>query len=278
MSRVTLIAEIGINHNGDLDIAKRLIAGAAQAGADAVKFQKRDPDLCVPEHQKSVLRETPWGSMTYLEYKHRMEFGRKEYDEIDRYCAELGIEWFASAWDLKSQAFIRGYDLKYNKICSAMLTNIPLLHAVAEEGRYTFVSTGMSELAEIDRAVEVFSEHGCPINVMHCNSSYPARVEDLNLRVIETLRDRYGVDVGYSGHEFGLTPSYVAVVLGATAIERHITLDRTMWGSDQLASVELPAFAKLVKQIRSIGSALGDGVKRVTDAEVPVRRKLRGAA
>lgn len=273
-----IIAEIGINHNGDLEIAKKLIDGAARAGADAVKFQKREPDLCVPEAQKGVMKETPWGTMTYLEYKKRIEFGREEYDEIDRYCRKTGIDWFASAWDLESQRFLSEYDFRYNKICSAMLTNVPLLEAVAAERKYTFVSTGMSELCEIDAAVDVFAKHACPINVMHCNSSYPARTEDLNLRVILTLRERYNVDVGYSGHEFGLTPSYVAVVLGASAVERHITLHRTMWGTDQLASVELPGFAKLVTQIRSIDCALGDGVKRVTESERPIRAKLRGAA
>lgn len=277
MSHVFVIAEIGINHNGDLDIAKKLIDGAALAGADAVKFQKRTPDLCVPDDQKSQLRETPWGTMTYLEYKHRIEFGREEYDEIDAYCRARGIEWFASAWDLESQDFLRSYDLKVNKICSAMLTNTELLEAVASEGKYTYISTGMSDLAEVDGAVEIFRRHDCPICVMHCNSSYPARTEDLNLGVIRTLADRYGVDVGYSGHEFGLTPTYISVVLGAVAVERHITLNRTMWGTDQMASVEVPAFFKLVRQIRSIDLAMGDGVKRITPSEVPIRAKLRGA-
>jgi N-acetylneuraminate synthase len=274
-SGVFVIAEIGINHNGSLDLALELIDGAAQAGADAVKFQKRTPDVCVPEHQKGVMRETPWGPMTYLEYKYRMEFEREEFDVIDAHCRKLGIEWFGSAWDMESQEFLRSYDLKYNKICSAMLTHTELLEAVASEGRYTFISTGMSTLPEVDAAVEVFQRHGCPFSVMHCNSSYPAASEDLNLRVIHTLRDRYNCDVGYSGHEFGLTPSYVAVAMGATSVERHITLDRSMWGSDQKASVEVPAFEKLVRQIRSVELMLGDGVKRVTDSELPIRKKLR---
>lgn len=276
--RVFTIAEIGINHNGSLDLALQLIDGAADAGADAVKFQKRNPDVCVPEHQKGVLRETPWGPMTYLEYKYRMEFGEAEFDVIDARCRERGIAWFASAWDVESQHFMRRYDLPYNKIASAMLTHMELLEAVAEEGKYTYISTGMSTWAEIDAAVEVFRRHGCPFSVMHCNSAYPAATEDLNLRVIQTLRERYNCDVGYSGHEFGLTPTYIAVALGATSIERHITLDRSMWGSDQKASVEIPAFEKLVRQIRSVEVALGDGVKRVTDSEIPIRRKLRGDA
>lgn len=275
-SRVFTIAEIGINHNGSLDLALQLIDGAADAGADAVKFQKRNPDVCVPEHQKEVIRETPWGTMTYLEYKYRMEFGAEEFDVIDAHCRDRGIAWFASAWDLESQLFLRRYPLKYNKIASALLTHTELLEAVAMEGKYTFISTGMSTLQEIDAAVAVFRRYRCPFSLMHCNSSYPAKSEDLNLRVIQTLRDRYDCDVGYSGHEFGLTPSYVAVAMGATSVERHITLDRSMWGSDQEASVEIPAFAKLVRQIRSVETMLGDGVKRITDAEIPIRKKLRG--
>lgn len=275
---VFTIAEIGINHNGSLELALQLIDGAAEASADAVKFQKRDPDVCVPEHQKGVLRETPWGTLTYLDYKHRMEFGRSEFDAIDARCRELGIAWFASAWDLGSQDFLRSYDLPFNKIASAMLTHTELLMAVAREGKHTFISTGMSTLDEVDAAVEIFRAHDCPFEVVHCNSSYPAASEELNLRVIHTLRERYGCDVGYSGHEFGLTPSYVAVAMGATSVERHITLDREMWGTDQKASVEIDAFRKLIRQIRSVEAMLGDGVKRVTEAEIPIRKKLRGDA
>jgi N-acetylneuraminate synthase len=274
---VFVIAEIGINHNGDIEIAKKLIDGAALAGADAVKFQKRVPALCVPDDQKDKPRETPWGTMSYLEYKERIEFGRGEYDEIDAHCKSRGIAWFGSAWDLESLAFLQSYDLKYDKICSAMLTNVELLEAVAAQRKYTYVSTGMSTLEEVDAAVRIFQKHDCPICVMHCNSSYPARSEELNLNVIRTLRDRYGCDVGYSGHEFGLTPTYIAIVLGATAVERHITLNRTMWGTDQMASVEVPAFFKLVRQIRSIETMIGDGVKSVTASELPIRAKLRGA-
>ncbi len=277
MNDVFVIAEIGINHNGDIEIAKKLIDGAALAGADAVKFQKRVPALCVPDDQKDKPRDTPWGTMSYLEYKERIEFGREEYDEIDAHCKARGIGWFGSAWDLESLAFLHSYDLKYNKICSAMLTNVELLEAVAAQRKYTYVSTGMSTLEEVDAAVRIFQKHDCPICVMHCNSSYPARSDELNLNVIRTLRDRYGCDIGYSGHEFGLTPSYIAIVLGATAVERHITLNRTMWGTDQMASVEVPAFFKLVRQIRSIETMMGDGVKSVMASEVPIRAKLRGA-
>lgn len=276
MKKVFIIAEIGINHNGDLNIAKKLIEGAVLAGVDAVKFQKRTPELCVPEAQKSVIRETPWGKMTYLEYKHKLEFGKEEYDEIDRYCKEKGIIWFASAWDTESQLFLRQYNLKHNKIASAMLTNKELLNMVAEERKPTFVSTGMSTMEEIEQAVDIFEKRNCPICLMHCNSSYPAKTSDLNLNLIKTLREKFNVDVGYSGHEFGLTPTYIAVALGAVAVERHITLDRTMWGSDQVASVEIPGLLKMVRQIRSIQTAFGDGVKRVTEAEIPIRKKLRG--
>ena len=276
--KVFVIAEIGINHNGSLDLALDLIDGAAEAGADAVKFQKRNPDVCVPEHQKGVMRDTPWGRMTYLEYKYRMEFGEAEFDAIDARCRERGIHWFASAWDLDSQRFMHRYRLGFNKVASAMLTNRELLEEVAAERKYTFISTGMSTLEEVDEAVRIFEDAHCAFELMHCNSSYPAASEDLNLSVIQTLKDRYGCQVGYSGHEFGLTPSYVAVAMGASSVERHITLDRSMWGTDQEASVEIPAFAKLVRQIRSVETMLGDGIKRVTESEMPIRSKLRGDA
>ncbi len=276
MKKVFIIAEIGINHNGDLAIAKKLIDSAVLAGADAVKFQKRTPELCVPEAQKGVIRETPWGKITYLDYRYKVEFGKDEYDEIDRYCKEKGIEWFASSWDPKSQLFLRQYKLRHNKIASPMLTNKELLKVVAEEKKSTFVSTGMSTMEEVEQAVDIFKKHDCPICLMHCNSSYPAQTADLNLNVIKTLKKKFKVGVGYSGHEFGLTPTYMAIALGAVAIERHITLNRTMWGSDQMASVEIPGLLKMVRQIRSIQNAFGDGTKRVTEAEMPIRKKLRG--
>lgn len=275
MEKVFIIGEIGINHNGDINIARKLIDAAVLAGADAVKFQKRTIDIVYSKEYLESSRKSPWGT-TQREQKEGLEFGKKEYDEIDRYCKERGIEWLASAWDNESQLFLRKYDLKYNKIASAMLTDEELLNFVAEEKKYTFISTGMSIMEEIEQAVDIFNKHNCPICLMHCNSSYPALTHELNLNVIKTLKERFNVDVGYSGHEFGLTPTYIAVALGAVAVERHITLDRTMYGSDQMASVEVSAFYKMVKQIQSIQHSLGDGVKRVTESEMPIRKKLRG--
>lgn len=272
---VFIVAEIGINHNGDINIAKKLIDMAAFAGCDAVKFQKRTPEVCVPPEQANILRETPWGIMTYLEYRRRVEFGRGEYDEIDRYCREKGIEWYASAWDIESQLFLKQYNLKRNKIASALLTNIELLKLVAEEKKHTLISTGMSTMAEIEKAVEVFRKTGCSFELMHCNSSYPMDAEEANLRCIITLREKFGCDVGYSGHERGMQISLAAVALGATSLERHITLDRAMYGSDQAASIEPPGLIRLVRDIRIIEKALGDGIKRVYDSELSAKRRLR---
>tara|TARA_Y100000593_G_C4304502_1_gene335065 strand:+ start:1005 stop:1829 length:825 start_codon:yes stop_codon:yes gene_type:complete len=269
-----IIAEIGINHNGSMDIAKRLIDMAALSGCDAVKFQKRNPDVCVPEHQKGKMRDTPWGTMTYIEYKYRMEFQKPEYDEIDRYCKEKGIAWSASPWDLDSLEFLMQYDIPWIKIPSAMITNEVLMKASAATGKKIIFSTGMSTYEEIDQAVEWLN--GAETLMLHCNSTYPAPLEDLNLKCIQTLRERYNCDVGYSGHEFRLGTSVAAVYLGATCIERHITLDRTMWGSDHLASVEPQGLIKMVKGIRELEIALGDGVKRVTEGEKAPRKKLRG--
>ncbi|MFC1984231.1 N-acetylneuraminate synthase family protein [Chloroflexota bacterium] len=273
--RVFITAEIGINHNGDLDIAKKMIDATILAGCDAVKFQKRTPELCVPEKQRDVMRETPWGLMTYSEYRYRVEFGEKEYDEIDRYCKEKGIEWYASAWDVESQLFLRKYNLSHNKIASAMLTNIKLLEMVAEEKKHTFISTGMSTMAEIEKAVELFRKYDCPFELMHCNSSYPMNSGEANLCCIITLRQKFGCNVGYSGHEKGLQISIAAVALGATSLERHITLDRTAYGSDQAASLEPQGLIRLVRDVRIIGQAMGDGVKRVYESEKPNLKKLR---
>jgi len=269
-----IIAEIGINHNGDLNIAKKLIDIASLAGCDSVKFQKRNPDVCVPEHQKSVMRETPWGNMTYLEYKYKVEFQKFEYDDIDRYCKERGIQWSASPWDLDSLAFLMQYDLPYIKIPSAHLTNIPLLEAAIASGSRVIASTGMSTLKEVDAAVEVLKRGDFAL--LHCNSSYPAPLEDLNLKCIQTLKERYDCEVGYSGHEFRLGTSVAAIYLGATIVERHITLDRTMWGTDHLSSIEPQGLIKLVKGIRELEISLGDGIKRVTEDEKKIRKKLRG--
>jgi N-acetylneuraminate synthase len=269
-----IIAEIGINHNGSLETCKKLIDIATMAGCDSVKFQKRNPDVCVPEHQKSVMRETPWGEMTYLEYKYKVEFEKPEYDEIDKHCKERGIEWSASPWDLDSLEFLAQYDIPYIKIPSAHLTNIPLLEASVATGKRVIASTGMSTLEEIDKAVEVLKKGDFAL--LHCNSTYPAPLEELNLNCIKTLKERYNCEVGYSGHEFRLGTSVSAVYLGATIIERHITLDRTMWGTDQLCSIEPQGLIKLVKGIRELEIALGDGNKVVTKSEEKIKKKLRG--
>jgi len=270
---IFIIAEVGINHNGDLDIAKRLIDGAVKAGADAVKFQKRSIDLVYTRELLDSPRESPWGT-TQREQKEGLEFGKEEYEVIDGYCKKNGIAWFASSWDLEAQKFLRQFDLKYNKIASAMLTNAALLELVAEEKRHTFISTGMHTIPEIENAVNIFKAAGCPYELMHCNSTYPMAEEDANLKVIETLRNHFECKVGYSGHEVGLTVSVAAAALGATAIERHITLDRAMYGSDQAASVELGGFERLARMIRTVEQAMGDGNKVITDKEKTIREKL----
>ena len=272
--KVFLIAEIGINHNGCLETTKKLIDGASLAGCDAVKFQKRTIDVVYEKQDLDRPRESPWRT-TNREQKNGLEFGKKEYDEIDAYCKEKGIEWFASAWDIDSQYFMRQYDLKYNKVASAMLTDRKLLEAIAEEGKYTFISTGMSTMEQIEKAVQIFKDAKCPYEVMHCNSSYPMKVEDANLNVMETLRARLGCDVGYSGHEAGIIVSCAAAALGATSIERHITLDRSMYGSDQAASLELVGLSRLSSYVRDIEAALGTKDKVVTDKEKEIAAKLR---
>ena len=296
MNKTYIIAEIGINHNGDLDIAKKLIDVASLSGCDAVKFQKRNPDVCVPEHQKSVIRDTPWGEMTYLDYKKRVEFEKPEYDEIDRYCKERGIAWSASPWDLDSLEFLMQYDIPFIKIPSAMITNEELMFAAKRTGKKVIISTGMSTFSEIERSITILKLPGdtpeslrpwnfdevkegkkaCEFAVLHCNSTYPAPLNELNLSAIKTLKDRFKCEVGYSGHEFRLGTSVAAVYLGATIVERHITLDRTMWGTDQLSSVEPQGLIKLVSGIRDLEVSLGDGIKRVTEKEIYVRKKLRG--
>ena len=273
MNKTYVIAEIGINHNGDMNIAKKLIDIAKDSGCDAVKFQKRTiEDVYTPE-ELDVHRESPFGT-TNREQKNGLEFGKTEYDEIDSYCRKLGIDWFASAWDIDSQKFLRQFNLKYNKVASAMLTVEPLLEEIASEGKHTFISTGMSTLDEIDRAVEIFKQHNCPFELMHCNSSYPMNNEDANLSMISKLKEKYGCDVGYSGHERGLIVSLAAVALGATSIERHITLDRTMYGSDQSASIEPKGLNMLIRDIRAIEVSIGDGEKTMTEVEINCRKKL----
>ena len=272
-----IIAEIGINHNGDLNIAKKLIDIAKVAGCNAVKFQKRNPDVCVPEHQKTVERDTPWGRITYLEYKYKVEFEKKEYDEIDKYCKEREIEWSASPWDLDSLNFLNNYKPPFIKIPSALLTDLQLIEASAKTNKKLIISTGMSTTEEIDDAVSAIknANPNCEYSILHCNSSYPAPTEDLNLKCITTLKDKYNCSVGYSGHEFGLTTTIASICLGATIIERHITLDRTMWGTDQLCSVEPQGLIKLVRGINELQEALGDGIKRITDKELIIKDKLR---
>lgn len=272
-SNITVISEIGINHNGDLDVAKRLIDISKIAGCDVVKFQKRNPDVCVPEHQKETIKSTPWGDMTYIEYKHRMEFGDTEYKEIQSHCKNIGIDWSVSVWDLDSLDFIRDYDISLVKIPSALLTDHELIEACKSLDKKIVLSTGMSTVEEIDLAVDCLDGHD--FSLLHCNSTYPAPIEDINLRCISRLKERYECEVGYSGHEFGLTTTIASICLGATVIERHITLDRTMWGTDQMCSVEPHGLIKLVKGIRELEMALGDGVKKITEGEKLVRDKLR---
>ena len=272
--KTLIIAEIGINHNGDLDTAKQLIDMAKQCGCDAVKFQKRTVDVVYTREFLESPRMSPWGS-TQRAQKEGLEFGEKEYAEISAYCSNTRIDWFASAWDLPSQVFLRKYNLKYNKVASAILNHPELPEAIATEGKLTFISTGMSTFDEIDEVVKIFGRHKCPFILMHSVSSYPCREGDLNLSLVPELKRRYGCRVGYSGHEASVSPSVVAAVLGAEVIERHITLDRAMYGSDQPASLELQGLATLVGQIRKIPVVLGDGVKRITPQEVENAKKLR---
>ena len=270
---VYTVAEIGINHNGDVDIAKRLIEIAANVGADAVKFQKRTPEIATPPDMRDTRRETPWGEMSYLDYRYRVEFGLDEYQEIDRYCAELGIAWFASPWDVPSVEFLEKFDVVCHKVASASVTDRELLTALRDTGRAVILSTGMSTMDEIDAAVEVLGAER--LVLLHATSTYPCPPEEANLRTIGTLAERFDVPVGYSGHERGLQISIAAVALGACMVERHVTLDRTMWGSDQAASLEPDGLRRLVRDIRTVESALGDGVKRVFPGEQAPRRRLR---
>jgi len=272
---VFVTAEIGINHNGDINIAKKLIDIAKSAGCNAVKFQKRTVEKIFPKEVLDSPRESPWGTTT-REQKLGLEFNKNEYDIIDEYCKQQKIEWYASAWDIDSQLFLRKYELRHNKISSPMLTNRNLLRVVAEEKKPTFISTGMSTLDEIRQAVEIFKEYDCPFELQHCNSSYPMKMEEANLKCIQTLKDEFNCDVGYSGHEVqGYLVSFAAVLLGATSIERHITLDRSMYGSDQAASLESAGLMRLTRDIRSVEKTLGDGVKKVWPSEIAIMKKLR---
>lgn len=271
---VFVIAEIGINHNGSMELAKKLIDGAAWAGCSAVKFQKRTPELCVPPEQRDVQRDTPWGRMRYIDYRHRMEFDAEQYAEIDRYCRQRDILWFASCWDEASVDFIEAFDPPCYKAASASLTDLSLLHKKRSTGRPLMISTGMSTIEQVDAAVEAVGNER--LLIAHSTSTYPCPIEQLNLRMLLTLAGRYaGCPIGYSGHEVGLATTWAAVAMGACFVERHITLDRAMWGSDQAASVEVDGMRRLVSNIRDIELAMGDGVKRVYEQELAAMAKLR---
>jgi len=269
-----IMAEIGINHNGDISIAKKLIEMAKDAGCDAVKFQKRTMDIVYTKEILDSPRESPWGTTT-REQKEGLEFGKTEYDEIDKYCKELNIDWFASAWDIPSFEFLKNYNLKYNKIASAMLLHTEFVEYVAKEKVLTFVSTGMSNINDIDKAVDIFEKNDCPFILMHTVSNYPCKDDKCNILMVKTLKDRYNCRVGYSGHEVGILPSVLSVIYGAEVIERHITIDRAMYGSDQAASLEKRGLELLVRDIRSVKGIIGSGVKEYSDDEKSVAKKLR---
>lgn len=274
MSKVFIISEAGINHNGDMNIVKKLIDGAKECGSDAIKFQKRTVDVVYTKEELDKSRESPWGT-TNRQQKEGLELSKDNYDEIDSYCKSKGIEWFASAWDSQSQDFLKQYNLRYNKIASAMLTNREFITQVAKERKYTFISTGMSTIEQIESAVSVFVENSCPYELMHCNSVYPMPKEEANLKTIPYLRDRFSCKVGYSGHEAGIIISCAAVAMGATSIERHITVDRSMYGSDQSASLEINGLRKMIQYIRDIESSMGSMGKFVSDKEKEIAKKLR---
>ena len=275
MKKIFLIGEIGINHNGDIEIAKKLIENAKIAGFDAIKFQKRDPVITTPDNIKNQPRSTPWGNTTYFEYKKKIEFKKKHFDKIDRFCKKIKIQWFASPWDLESNKFLKQYKLKYNKVASAMLTNLKLLEEISKQKRYTFISTGMSTEKDIKKAIKIFRKNRCKFMLMHCVSSYPAKDNQLNLNYIKTMRKKFKCDVGYSGHEISVSPSLMAACLGAQAIERHITLDRTMWGTDQSASLELNGMKLLVEFIRKFEECQGSGIKKFNDLEKKMLKKFK---
>ena len=271
---IFICAEIGINHNGDLSICKELIDVAVKAGSNAVKFQKRDINSVYTQEFLNSSRQSPWGE-TQLEQKEGLEFNADDYKEIDRYCKEKNIEWFASAWDLKSQQFLQQFNCKYNKVASAMIVYRDLLEMIAEEGKHTFISTGMTSYKDITMAVQIFRDRKCSFELMHTISTYPMKDEHANLNMINTLKNKFQCDVGYSGHEVGLAVSYAAAAMGISSLERHITLDRSMYGSDQSASVEPAGFSNLVGAVRKIEKAMGDGVKRSIKEEGPIAKNLR---
>ena len=275
MKKPYLIAEIGINHNGDINIAKQLIKSAKDCGFDAVKFQKRTINIVYDEKTLDTPRESPWGKTT-RDQKLGLEFEKQQYDEIDSYCKEVNIEWFGSAWDIKSLEFLNNYNLKFNKIASAMIVDHEFLNEVAKKNKHTFISTGMSTKEDIDNAVSIFKKNNCSFELMHCVSTYPMKVEDANLITINQLKNEYNCNVGYSGHENGVVVSLVAIMLGVTSLERHITLDRTMYGSDQAASLELSGMKDLTESMNKIILSLGEpSLGKIIDDELPIAKKLR---
>ena len=275
MKKPYLIAEIGINHNGDIDVAKKLIKQAKDCGFDSVKFQKRTINIVYDEKTLDTLRESPWGKTT-REQKLGLEFEKPEYDEIDKYCKELNIDWFASAWDVESLKFLENYNLKYHKIASAMIVDHKFLNEVAKTHKHTFISTGMSSKEDIDNAVNIFKKNDCSFELMHCVSTYPMKIEDANLITINQLKNEYNCNVGYSGHENGVVVSLAATMLGITSLERHITLDRTMYGSDQSASLELSGMQNLSSSINKLLLSLGEpSLGKIIDEEIPIAKKLR---
>ena len=271
---IKIIAEIGINHNGDMDICKELIDVAANSGANCVKFQKRDIDQVYTQDFLNSSRESPWGT-TQREQKTGLEFSSEQYQEIENYCKSKGLEWFASAWDINSQKFLRQFNSKYNKVASAMIVHTELLKEIASEGKHTFISTGMTTYDDIQDAVNIFRKANCSFELMHTVSTYPMKDEDANLNMIKTLREKFNCNVGYSGHEVGLAVSYAAAALGISSLERHISLDRSMYGSDQSASVEPAGFKQLIGAVRKIELAMGDGVKKTIEAEALIAANLR---
>lgn len=274
-NEIMLIGEIGINHNGDREIIRKLIDNAVKYNWDAVKFQKRNPNICVPEYKKNKTRNTPWGEISYLEYKKKLELDKKDYEFIDDYCKDKSIEWFASSWDKESQRFLRQFDLNYNKVASPMITNIPLLEEIASEKKTTFISTGLGNLKDIDNAIDIFKKYDCPYIINHCVSLYPAPDDSMNLNIIKTLKDRYEGKIGYSCHNTGVIPPIIAVAFGAKFIEKHITLDRAMWGTDQSASLEPRGMELIRKYCDTAIKMLGDGEKDLSDREKQLMKKFK---
>ena len=269
--KIFLIGEIGINHNGNLNNAKKLIKVAKRVGFDAVKFQKRTPEITTPKSKANTIRETPWGKITYLDYKKKIEFGKKEFDEINKFCKKINIIWFASPWDIPSNNFLKKYKLKFNKIASPMLTNFELLKSVAKQKKFTFISTGMSNIKDVDAAVKIFRKYKCPFNLMHCVSAYPCNEENLNLKLIQKYKLKYKTEVDILDTK-SVSPSLMAVCMGASSVERHITLDRTMWGTDHAASLEENGMKNLVELVRKFEKVQGDGIKKFLPSE---KEKLR---